>query len=167
MVGSMMSWRNLVCLIGLSSAFAAAPPPPASSLASQTVYLLGMRNGLDQYLATQLTRRHLFTITTDPAQATAVLTDRVGESFEAQLKSLYTPEPPPKSDNAPIRPDQSNIKPPSTFARGRGNVYLVDVKTRRVLWSTHLQPKHTSSDDMDKVASRIVKRLQKETTPKQ
>ena len=37
--------------------------------------------GLDQYLANRLTDDHIFQVVTDPKQADAVFTDRIGEAF--------------------------------------------------------------------------------------
>jgi hypothetical protein len=51
------------------------------------VYVLPMARGLDQYLANRLTTEHVFQVVTDPKTADAVLTDRIGEGFEAQPRS--------------------------------------------------------------------------------
>jgi len=60
------------------------------------VYILGMSGGMDQYLASRLTSLGVFQVVADPQKADAVITDRIGESFEARLKELYPPPPPPK-----------------------------------------------------------------------
>ena len=60
-----------------------------------TVYILAMGNGVDQFLANQLTSAGVFQVVTDPKKADAILTDRVGEPFEKKLDELYPPPPPP------------------------------------------------------------------------
>jgi hypothetical protein len=54
----------------------------------------------------------------------------------------------------------------STFGRGKGTVFLVDAKSRQVVWST-FDPAKLGSDnhDMDRTASDIVSRLRKALTP--
>ena len=61
----------------------------------KTVYLLPMSNGLDQYLAQQLTAGAVLQVVTDPQKADAVLTDHLGATFEQSLADLYRPSPKP------------------------------------------------------------------------
>ncbi len=56
----------------------------------KTVYLLPMSNGLDQYLAAQLTSGSVLQVVTDPKKADAVLTDHLGQSFEDTVADLYS-----------------------------------------------------------------------------
>src|SRR4051812_2136690 len=58
----------------------------------QSVYLLPMGSGLDQYLATRLVEDHLFQVVTDPKRADAVFVDRIGEGLETKLAELYPEE---------------------------------------------------------------------------
>jgi len=55
----------------------------------------------------------------------------------------------------------------STFGRGKGTVFLVDAKTRQVVWSV-FDPAKTGADnhDLDRTANDIVSRLKKDLTPK-
>jgi len=55
----------------------------------KTVYLMPMASGMDQYLANELTRAHVFQVVTDPARADAIFTDHLGAGFEAGLKNMY------------------------------------------------------------------------------
>ena len=57
----------------------------------QTIYVLPMSSGMDQYLASRLTRGHILQVVTDPAKADAILTDHLGAAFEDSLKELYLP----------------------------------------------------------------------------
>src|SRR5437588_8805686 len=50
-----------------------------------TVYILAMTGGMDQFLANQLTSLGVFQVVTDPQKADAILTDRLGELFENKL----------------------------------------------------------------------------------
>ena len=54
----------------------------------------------------------------------------------------------------------------STFGRGKGNVFLVDAKSRQVVWSTFDPSKGTLNHDLDHTASDIVTRLKKDLNPK-
>ncbi len=148
----------------------------------RTVYILSMGSGLDQYLANRLTEGHVLQVVTDPKRADAVLTDHLGPSFEDQFSELYPPppKPEPKKDKeqekekekeadksgAPAPPafgDTVNklAKPRSTFGRGKGTIFLVDVKTREVLWSSYEKPKDSTSTQLDRTAARIVSELKK------
>src|SRR5690242_5565045 len=123
----------------------------AADLASvRSVYVLQMGNGLDQYLANHLTQMHIFQVVADPKRADAVLTDRLGKAFEARLDELY-PAPKPAAPKEPEKPktqagdtaagfaEAADKLPPagmtSTFSSAKGNVFLVEAKTRAVLWS--------------------------------
>jgi hypothetical protein len=53
-----------------------------------------------------------------------------------------------------------------SFSRGRGNIFLVDAKTRRVLWTGFDVPKNTRPGELQKSAERLVGKLRKEKTGK-
>jgi hypothetical protein len=74
------------------------------------VYILAMTGGMDQFLASQLAKAGIFEVVTDPKKADAIITDRVGESFESKLDDLYPPPTPPK----PIAPKPAADSPPDT-----------------------------------------------------
>ena len=146
-----------------------------------TVYLLKMSKGLDQYLANRLTAGHVFQIVTDPKLADAVFTDQIGAGFQAKLEELYPspepvekPAPKAKSEDeesaSPLMGDTvnklSNPSANSGFGRAKGTVFLVDAKSRRVLWSTYQPPIVGNSKEMDRTAREIVSRFQKEMKKK-
>jgi hypothetical protein len=153
----------------------------------RTVYILPMRSGLDQFLANRLTNGGVFRVVTDPKLADAVLTDHIGETLEAQLEEMIPdPEPvkklappatapPPKKDDSPskslvgsmVDPDAKQANPArnSTFGRTKGTVFLVDEKSRQVLWSVFDPPKGSESKEMDRTASDIVSRIKKDLAP--
>lgn len=171
-------------LIAAAAAFrlGAAPntPPRAELTQVKNVYLLPMGQGLDQYLANHLTRQGLYQVVADPAQADAVFTEQLGRDFEHRFKELFPPDEPEKGkDSASDDKDKDAAKEAkeddkplsaaeraeaefvrsSSFTRGRGNVFLVEVKTRRVIWSFHLRPKNSSPREVNDTAIRIVNRL--------
>ena len=131
----------------------------------QAVYLLPMGNGFDQYLANRLTQENVYQVVTDPKRADAVLTDQVGLSFERRLAELYPPPAAPKPEGKDEKAESKKeepYKPLSTFQRGKGNIYLVDLKSRRILWSVYERPKRYQADDLDKTSVRIVEKLKKD-----
>ena len=54
----------------------------------------------------------------------------------------------------------------SSFSRGRGNFFLVDVKTRAVLWSVYERPRDSTPDELSRTARRVVEHLKKTFSPK-
>jgi hypothetical protein len=162
----------------------------------QSVYILPMRGGMDQYLANRITREGLFVVVADPQRADAIVTDRLGEPLERKLDELYPPPKPVKvekkeaadkdsadKDKAAAAKDSSDSQPnddlsamaatagfdhPSTFGRGKGTIFVVDRRSRAVLWSTYDRPHDMRADTLDKNADQIVRRLKrdlKETKP--
>jgi hypothetical protein len=171
--------------------------------AVKNVYLLKMSKGMDQYLANRLTNEHIFQIVTDPKMADAILTDQIGEGFEAKMGELFPPlepvekpakpEKPEKPDKAdkvdkpdkadkPDKPnkidesanvmdmlgDTVNKLPPlsSSFGRAKGTLFLVDAKSKEVVWSTYDVPKDATSKQMDRTATDIVSRLKRDLKKK-
>jgi hypothetical protein len=124
--------------------------------AVKAVYLLPMANGMDQYLAGRLTAGSVIQVVTDPHKADAVFTDHVGEAFEKSLDDLFGSVPAPKDDKAP-----------EAFARvgggqrSRGTYFLVDRKTRDILWSDEEVPKGASPQETRRIAARIADHLGK------
>ncbi len=149
--------------------FAIAAVAAAAQLGEvQSVYLLPMSNGLDQYLAHRLTAAGLFRVVTDPRKADAVFTDRLGEGFEASLDKLFPPEAPEpegKKEDAEEEKKSGFDAPapprPPSFSRAKGTIFLVHVKSRDVLWSAFERPKDTSAKNLDRVAARIADKLRR------
>ena len=144
--------RLIVCLLAASALSAAEV---------KSVYLLPMAGGLDQFLANRL--KGVYRVVTDPKLADAVFTDRLGEPFEQKLAELY-PEEAADSD----KDDKDDKKPQqiSSFGRGKGTIFLVDLKSRAVLWSSFNPSNGTAPDTLDRTASRIVQQLKKEQKAK-
>ena len=153
-----------------------------------TVYVLKMSKGMDQYLANRLTNDHVFQVVTDPKLADAVLTDRIGESFQAKLEELF---PTPESEEAAkesakelakekdkeqgARPGGLLAEPVnklaspaanSSFGQAGGTVFLVDARSRQVVWSAYDVPKDGTSRQLDRTASDIVSRIKRDLKKK-
>jgi hypothetical protein len=145
----------------------------------RSVYVLPMSHNLDQYLANRLTNDHVFTVVTDPKLADAVLTDRVGSSLETKLETML-PAPKPEKVKEKVKEDKDGKEPDSlaesiskssggpdtsSIGRSKGTVFLVDTKSRQVVWSSYDLPKDTSSKELDRTASDIVSRIKKDLNP--
>ena len=147
----MKSAALLLCAIALGAPLLAYG---ADSSGVQTVYLLPMANGLDQYVANRLAASGVFHVTTDPKKADAIFTDKLGEAFEQRLDSLLLPpvEKPSKESKA----EERSAPRVSTFSRSKGTLFLVDAATRAVLWSVYEPPKNTTPAELDRTAQRVV-----------
>src|SRR5262245_20247145 len=55
----------------------------------KTVYILGMAHGLDQFLANRLTNSGVFWVVLDPANADAIVTDKLDEDFWRWLSQRF------------------------------------------------------------------------------
>ena len=119
-----------------------------------------MSGGLDQYLANRLTDEHVFAVVTDPKLADAVFTDQIGAelrdaSWKTQLPSRRNRRRSRSQSHSQkagtsrrgrshsrcsaIAVEQAVESRPahSTFGRGKGTVFLVDAKSRAVIWSAY------------------------------
>ncbi|MBI3664996.1 MAG: hypothetical protein HY236_02025 [Acidobacteria bacterium] len=164
----------VLILAGLCSAIAAAPAGASAEQLSAVhkVYLLPMAGGLDQYLAQQLTATDVFTVVADPKQADAVWSERVDAAFLSKMDELYPrpkpPEPKGSKDSKEAGKKETDIEmkgstPPTRAPlRSRGNVFLIGVTSRQVIWSTYLSPQDRSSRGLHRAARDIVKQLQKD-----
>lgn len=137
----------------------------AQTPAAHQVYVMPMAGGLDQHLADWLTREHVMRVVTDAKAADVVLTDRLGEAFEQKLAQLKPEmEKPVEKTPADKKTEIAgagvggHVSFRSTAARG--TLFLVDVKTRVVLWSDHQKPRGTSDKQINHQAERAVKNLQ-------
>jgi hypothetical protein len=117
----------------------------------KTVYILPMAAGLDQYLAQRLTHDHVLQVTTDPKAAEVFLTDRLGASFEQTLKELAPPDA-AKDDK---KTGDTVTRNAFRTTAARGTVFLVDAKSRAVLWSDYQKP----GGNPNRTAERIARAL--------
>jgi hypothetical protein len=129
----------------------------------RTVYILPMAAGLDQYIAQWLTRDHAMQVVADPKAADVVMTDRLGQAFEQKLAQIHPSGE--KKDNK----DSADAALPNTFrsSKGRGTIFIVDAKSRQVLWSEYEKPAKSNSDaDLNRTAERIAKKLSEKPSGK-
>lgn len=131
-----------------------------------TVYILGMTGGMDQYLANQLTELGIYRVVTDPQKADAIITDRLGEGFETKLKELYGHAPSNAADDKKNTAEPAGAGRVSSLGRGRGNFFIVDRKSGAVLWSFYEEPKGTTPEELTKTARKLVRRLKSDLTEK-
>ena len=179
----------------LLTAVAVAAEPQVQLKQVQSVYILPMASGMDQYLANKITRQGLFVIVTDPQRADAILADRIGEPFERKLEELYpAPKKPEPKKPEPTNPEKETagkdadkadtgdkdtiekktgpdvgppIDHPSSFGRVKGTIFLVDRKSRAVIWSTYDRPRSMRADTLDKTADQIVSRIKHDLNVKE
>ena len=168
------------------------PPASAAEIGGSnvsTIYIMPMRHGLDQYIANQLTREHVFEVTADPARADAIFTDGLGDAFEQKLETLHpTPKPdvpkPAEPTKADADKDHSDSEPKaktssapktfrepdpphtSTFGGGKGTLFLVDSHSRLILWSVYEKPVPSNPHNLDGAAKRVVNQLRQDLAGK-
>jgi len=178
----------LLTVLATATMLEAQPPaqPQAQAPQVRTVYFLPMQHGLDQYLANRLTNSGVVRVTADAKKADAIFTDALDGTLEKKLDELFPPpaeavkaaepaqakeepeqEPQaPREPPAPLRPGAAEKDPqltqPSAFHHSKGTLFLVDVHSRNVVWSTYAPPKDTSSAEMDRTAARVVARFERE-----
>jgi hypothetical protein len=187
--------RGWLALTGLILCWPGGAAWAADLHSVHAVYLVSMAHGLDQYLANRLTGEHVFVVVTDPKKADAVIAESLGENLDATLETIApSPKPKEKEEAKAVEPPDAKSKgkgdappsnsgsslaaafggdtnnklehPVSNFSRSKGTIFLVDAKSRQVVWSLYIQPKGTQSKDMDRTASDIVSRLKKDLNPK-
>jgi hypothetical protein len=152
-------------LTALSLAQAGEPRPELAEI--KTVYLLPMTYSLDQFLAIRLTKGGVVQVVTDPKNADAILCDHIGTSLEEKMNTLYGER---KAEVAAADVDKDKDKDKNSFGsapmaggtRTKGAVFLVDRKTRNVLWSDYVRPKSAQPDELTHVAEKIAAQFEKD-----
>ena len=139
----------------------------------QKVYLWPMSDSLDQFLAEQVATEGVFDVVVDPKRAQAILTDRISSKFLEGMEELF---PTPEEIAEATKEEEGADDPGSALAgayrverspiysasRAEGAVFLVDVSTREVLWSTFLKGYDTTPKAMHRQARMVVMRLKKQ-----
>src|SRR5262249_1722326 len=103
-------------------------------------------------------------VVTDPQKADAIFTDRIGAGFEKSFDDLYGAAKPKTDDKDKKDPSDPDFQHPSMqpLSKGRGAIFLVDRKTRDVVWSAFELPKSGSADDVKHAADRLAAKLEKQ-----
>jgi hypothetical protein len=153
---------TLACLVGFAQG-------NAELSQVQTVYLMPMANGFDQYLANRLREVSQIRIVTDASKADAIFTDKLGLAFEARLEEMEAiAKEKEEAANAKDKKveDGSGFKLASkvvsSIGRGRGTYFLVDRRSKIVLWSTFHKAKDAQPKNMHSNAGRVVDELAKD-----
>jgi hypothetical protein len=146
----------------VSSLFATTANPEL--LKVKSVYLLPMTNGLDQYLANQLQASGLYVVVTDPQSADAVFTDNLGPMFEKRMAELY-PQHSGQEEEESARQSEADGRFVGV-RKGRGMFFLVERKSRQVVWSAYERPKDVTPDNLNRAAKRVADRLKRDLTGK-
>lgn len=168
--------RAILFFLATTLAWGQAPAADAAGSAGvRNVYLMPMPNGLEQFIANQLTSRGLMTVVADPNLADALFTDTVGKAFEKRYLELYPPPAPPKEEDeeeeekdrkkrssSSSSMDVKDVKQERTggFSRGKGTIFLVDRRTKTVLWSAYVRPNSSLPKDLDRAAKTIGDRIE-------
>jgi hypothetical protein len=151
-----MKWFCLFAALSVAHAGAEVHP---ELMEVKTVYLLPMTYSLDQFLAIRLTKGGVLQVVTDPKLADAILSEHIGTGLEEQMKSLYGEK---KSDSADKDKATSFGGPMAGGTRSKGAVFLLDRKTRNVIWSDYVRPKNAQPDELNHVADKIAGQLEKD-----
>ena len=138
----------------------------------RSVYAWPMTKSFDQYLAQQITAEDVFDVVVDPKLAEAILTDRIDAPFLAAMDELFPlpgeeAEEEGKDEDAEDASSDESIeaggamKRPKNrvLGRPRGTLFLVDVHSRRVVWSTYLKEYEATPNKLNQLAGDVVARL--------
>ena len=154
--------RTLIVLI-LAASLTLATAAPVGLSDVHKVYLMPMASGFDQYLAERLTTEGVFTVVVDPKQADAVFSERVDPAFGEAMQDVFpTGQAAPKEKKQPAGGVVQEAPPKRPSSRSRGNIFLVAVGSRQVIWSTFHRMDDPSPKGLHRRARAIVKDLKKE-----
>lgn len=112
-----------------------------------------MANALDQHLASRLTSNRVMWVVLQPWNADAVITDSLDDDFWNWLEQTYPP-----TGNA----QHSQTGPQAYgYSSGRhsGTIFLIDPRSRLVLWSIYELPRNSSPAELERSATRITAQL--------
>ncbi len=155
----MEQMKRIVCILACTAAALCG-----ADLASvRSVYVMPMSRGMDQYLANRLAAERLFKVVSDSKLADAVFTDHLGDDLTSSLDDLSPAKPAQEGDSkSSTAPVNKLDTVSSSFGRSKGVFFLVDAKTRQVVWSTFEAPQRFDSRHLDRTASDIVSRLKRD-----
>lgn len=119
----------------------------------QTVFIRSMANALDEHLASRLTSNRVMWVVLQPWNADAVITDSLDDDFWNWLEQTYPAA-------AKAEHSQTGLRGYG-YSSGRhsGTIFLVDPRTRLVLWSIYELPRGSSPAELERSATRITTQL--------
>jgi len=147
-------------VVVLSLLCASLPAFAADLSSAQPVYFWAMQSSLDQYLAEQAAGA--ITVTVDPKMAKSIMTDRIDKPFLDGMDELFPVEgrEEAKASDESIEGDFQMARPRNRpKGTPRGTIFLVDVKTRKVLWSTFLGELDPRPKNLHREAEKVIERL--------
>lgn len=139
------------------------------------VYLWPMSNAFDQYLAQQITAEGVFEIVVDPKLAGTVMTEKIDNTFLQALDELFPPgEGASKKEKAEEKAKGGDslegdfrMRRPGNHPKAapRGTLFLVDVASRKVIWSTYLKEFAADPNELHKQARAVAEKLKDQVKP--
>jgi len=175
--------RFLGLLIVACAALQAADMPRLSQV--RKVYFWPMRNAFDQYIAQQVARAGIFEVVVDPKMADAIMTERIDRTFLDAIEELFPQEEPEDAEEPSKGEDDADeekkegassgemgtipglaVKRPANVPRGRpdGTLFLVDIQSRKVLWSTFVPDFDPLPKKLNKYAAEVAQQLNERLT---
>ena len=123
----------------------------------ETTYVSAMPHGLDQYVASRLTKDHVLWVVLEPESADSVLTDTLDNAFWQWLARTY----PPANTAAAANGQRTSAVPRDLQGSNahKGTMFLVDPRRRLVIWSTYALPKNSSPAALDRTATEVTNQL--------
>ncbi|MBY0508243.1 MAG: hypothetical protein K2X03_30290 [Bryobacteraceae bacterium] len=153
--------------LGLCAVTLTLAQPNANLNQVQSIYIMPMSGGYHQHLANRLIPLGLFQLVADPNRADAILTDRLGEGLEARLDGYDAAS---RKRDEPVKGESQTVlaeRPvTSTLSGGKGTLFLVDRKSRRLLWSIFEKPKNTTAKELNRSAGRVAGHVKQDWTGK-
>ncbi len=141
----------------------------------RSVYAWPMTKSFDQYLAQQITAEDIFDVVVDPKLAEAILTDRIDAPFLAAMDELFPlPEEEAEEEGKDADAEDASsdesieaggaMKRPKNrvLGRPRGTLFLVNVQSRKVIWSTYLKEYEATPNKLNQLARDVVRRIKEE-----
>lgn len=146
------------------------------------VYVWPMNGALDQYVAEQATSTGVFGVTVDPARAKTVMTDHIDAKFFEGMSEVFVDEAAVAAaaaakakakedgddaddDDAATGSIESGLAANRPANRPRsspkGTVFLVNIQTREVIWSTFLGDFDRSPKKLHRKAAQVIGSLTK------
>jgi hypothetical protein len=139
------------------------------------VYLWPMTNAFDQYLAQQITAEGVFEIVVDPKLAGTVMTEKIDNTFLQALDELFPPADEVSKKEKADEKSKSSDGLQGDFqnrragnhpkAAPRGTLFLVDIASRKVIWSTYLKDFAPDQNELHKQAREVVAKLKDQVKP--
>jgi hypothetical protein len=162
--------RAMTRMILLTLSLLAVPLGQAQIREAQPVYFWPMQYALDQYLAEAVNTAGVLTVTFDPKLAGAIMTERIDSNFLEAMEELFPANKEAKDEsgkkNDSIEGDFAIARTKNRpQARPQGTLFLVDVKTRRVIWSSYRGELKPDSKDLHKEARRVVEEIAAAVNP--